>query len=158
MIGLTLKSYVGTASARIVFVSRSFDVDDFALVAAETALATFSQLIFPMSLLCLGKLSKFLDLESYLSPAIGAASRKLASKNSKNYYLPHNYGHNSANATGPGTDKDPYRDSVEEVPLRARSGYMGSNGGSVEGEPDLSDAITVKRDVMVHSERGRVDD
>ncbi|KAK3066997.1 hypothetical protein LTR53_016380 [Teratosphaeriaceae sp. CCFEE 6253] len=146
-----------TASARIVFVSRSFDVDNFALVAEQTALPTFSQLILLMSLLCMGKLSKFLDLESYLSPAIGAASRKLGSKNSKNYYLPHNYGHYSANATGPEADKDPYRDSVEEVPLRARSGCMGSDGGSVEGNPDVSDAITVIRDVIVHSEHGRVD-
>ena len=150
-----MRSYAGTASVRLVFVTRSWGTQTYALLAARTALSTFSQLIFPMSVLCIGKLSKFLDLESYLSPAIGVSSRKLGSKTGKTYYLPHYYGQNSANATGPEASqrshKRTYGDSVEELPLRTRS----KNGEqSSEGDVELSDAITVKRDVTVRSERG----
>ena len=104
-----------------------------------------------MSVLCLGKLSKYLDLESYLSPAIGSSSRKLGSKTSHNYYLPHNYGRNTTNASGPTPSKKAYADSVEEMPLRDRS-RSSRIGTSEEEDIELSDAITVKRDVEVRSE------
>ena len=109
-----------------------------------------------MTVLCLGKLSKLLDLESYLSPAIGASSRKLGSKSFKNYHVPHYYGQNLANATGgPQVHTRTFGDSVEELPLRTRS--KNGDSRSLEGDSELSDAITVKRDVIVRSERGRPD-
>lgn len=110
-----------------------------------------------MSVLCLGKLSKFLDLESYLSPAIGAASRKLGSKTSQNYYLPQNYGRNNTDVSGPALSKKRYMDSVEEMPLRDRRTSSG-HGENGELDIELNDAITVKRDVEVHSENGNVND
>lgn len=110
-----------------------------------------------MTVLCLGKLSKFLDLESYFSPAIGAESRKTGQKSSHQYYLPQNYGRNMTNASGPAFNKKKYTDSVEEMPLRDRS-RSSRQGGSGELDIELSDAITVKRDVDVRSEHGDVND
>ena len=108
-----------------------------------------------MSVLCIGKLSKFLDLESYLSPAIGATSRKQAQEGGRDYYLRHYFGQNSASATGPAnsqrTQKRTYGDSVEELPLRI---YSNSGGHSKDGDFETSDAITIKRDVIISSENG----
>ena len=108
-----------------------------------------------MSVLCIGKLSKFLDLESYLSPAIGATSRKQAKEVGRDYYLRHYYGQNSASATGPTrsqrTPRRTYGDSVEEMPLRK---YSNSGGQSKDGDVEASEAITIKRDVIVSSENG----
>ena len=124
------------------------------LETARTALSTFSQLIFPLSVLCIGKLSKFLDFESYLSSAIGASSRKQGQRAGHDYYLRHYYGQNSSSATGPvhsqRTPKRTYGDSVEELPLRTYS----NNGGRSKDDVELSDAIMVKRDVTVSSENG----
>ena len=150
-------SYTATAGTRLAFRSRSWTDPDYPLISGWTALATFSQLVFPMTVLCLGKLSKFLDLESYFSSAIGADSRKTAHKSSHQYYLPQNYGRNMTNASGPAFKKKMYTDSVEEIPLRDRS-RSSRQGGSGELDVESSDAITVKRDVDVRSERGDVND
>ncbi|KAI6791898.1 hypothetical protein KC363_g4598 [Hortaea werneckii] len=75
--------YVATASVRLVFMIRLWNSPDFALTAAKKDIATFSQLVFPMSVLCLGKISRHLDLESYLSSSIGGPSRRRSSSIAK---------------------------------------------------------------------------
>lgn len=156
---ICIHSYIATTSVRLAFVVRSWASPIYPLLAARTALSTFSQLVFPMCVLCIGKLSRFLDLESYLSPAIGASSRRLPPDSIKNHYLAHYYGQNSANATGPGGSqrghKKTYGDSVEELPLTTNSKSEGHNGEQhSEGDVELNDVIMVKRDVVVRSESG----
>ena len=156
---LTCISYIITASVRLAFVIQSWSSPNYPLLSARAALSTFSQLIFPLSVLCIGKLSKFLDLESYLSTAIGATSRKLGPDSSRHNYLPYYYGQNSAGATGPKASQPSHKrtfgDSVEELPLRA-SNKNGEHSGEQQSEDnvELNDAITVKRDVIIRSESG----
>lgn len=102
--------------------------------------------------MCVGKLSRYIDFESYFSSAIGASSRKLDRKQRKNPCVPHDFAQTTSYATGP---KNRDADSMDEITLRGVSRSSQQDGSDRDGHK-ISDAIRVKRDIDVHSEHGHM--
>ncbi|RMY62494.1 hypothetical protein D0863_10954 [Hortaea werneckii] len=147
--------YVTTASVRLVFVTRLWNRPDFALTAAKKDIATFSQLVFPMSVLCLGKVSRHLDLESYLSSSIGGPSRRRSSSIAKQCAkLPRHSREITTQISGPSTGSRGTEslgtEKIEEVPLRKQM-IINRQSEHANGELELSEHITVQHDIEVQS-------
>ncbi|KAI7487694.1 hypothetical protein KC351_g2466 [Hortaea werneckii] len=155
IIALYVVVYVATASVRLVFMIRLWNSPDFALTAAKKDIATFSQLVFPMSVLCLGKISRHLDLESYLSSSIGGPSRRRSSSIAKqSAQLPRHSREITIHVSGPSNGSRDTQsrgtESIEDVPLRKT---MTMNKQPEHPNPDLefSEHITVQHDIEIQS-------
>ncbi|OTA36844.1 hypothetical protein BTJ68_02633 [Hortaea werneckii EXF-2000] len=155
IIALYVVVYVATASVRLVFMIRLWNSPDFALTAAKKDIATFSQLVFPMSVLCLGKISRHLDLESYLSSSIGGPSRRRSSSIAKqSAQLPRHSREITTHVSGPSNGSRDTQsrgtESIEDVPLRKT---MTMNKQPEHPNPDLefSEHITVQHDIEIQS-------
>ncbi|RMZ02794.1 hypothetical protein D0860_07069 [Hortaea werneckii] len=154
IIALYVVVYVTTASVRLVFMIRLWNSPDFALTAAKKDIATFSQLVFPMSVLCLGKISRHLDLESYLSPSIGGPSRRRSSSIAKHCaQLPRHSREITTHVSGPsngsrGTESQG-TESIEEVLLRKQ--MLNRQPECANGDLELSEHITVQHDIEIQS-------
>ena len=118
-------------------------------------IATFSQLVFPMSVLCLGKMSRHLDLESYLSSSIGGPSRRRSSSIAKQCaQLPRHSREITTHVSGPSNGSRGTQsrgaESIEEVPLRKQM-TMTRQPEYANGELEHSEHITVQHDIEVQS-------
>ncbi|RMY22777.1 hypothetical protein D0867_02492 [Hortaea werneckii] len=155
IIALYVLVYVTTASVRLVFVTRLWNRPDFALTAAKKDIATFSQLVFPMSVLCLGKVSRHLDLESYLLSSIGGPNRRRSSSIAKQCTkLPRHSRDITTHVSGPSTGSRGTEswgtEKIEEVPLRKQM-IMNRQSEHANDELELSEHITVQHDIEVQS-------
>ncbi|RMZ04721.1 hypothetical protein D0864_02665 [Hortaea werneckii] len=155
IIALYVVVYVTTASVRLVFMTRLWNSPDFALTAAKKDIATFSQLVFPMSVLCLGKISRHLDLESYLSSSIGGPSRRRSSSIAKQFAeLPRHSREITTHVSGPSNGSRDTQsrgtESIEEVPLRKQM-TMNRQPDHPNGDLELSEHITVQHDIEIQS-------
>ncbi|RMY86897.1 hypothetical protein D0861_05653 [Hortaea werneckii] len=153
IIALYVVVYVATASVRLVFMIRLWNSPDFALTAAKKDIATFSQLVFPMSVLCLGKISRHLDLESYLSSSIGGPSRRRSSSIAKqSAQLPRHSREITTHVSGPSNGSRDTQsrgtESIEEVPLR-KTMTMNRQSEHPNRDLELGEHITVQHDIEI---------
>jgi len=107
-----------------------------------------------MSVVCLGKLSKYYQLESYLSSAIGASSRKRSSGVSKHSKFGYYQATSSANASGGEPVESPVRLSGSGLQFRTRLASIDA-GTDKRGDLESGDFITVRTEVVVSRELER---